>query len=128
MNGSSHIQGKDDSWMKEQELENILKLQIPEQDEDLLAGELKSQIQATVLLADVEEPPPINIPSGKEGEASEENDQRTDKITSSNQKSKDEQGGPDGICQVLNRYSNFHSALNIIAQCFRALALMTKGM
>ena len=49
INGPSYIQGKDDSWMKEQELENILKLQIPEQDEDLLAGELKPQIQATVL-------------------------------------------------------------------------------
>ena len=42
--------------------------------------------------------------------------------------SKDEQGGPDGIYQVINRYSNFHSTLNIVAQCFRALALMTKGM
>ena len=87
-----------------------------------------SQIQAKVLLADVEEPPLINITSGKEGEASEENDQRTDKIRSSNQKSKDEHGGPDGVYQVLNRYSNFHSTLNIVAQCFRALALMTRGM
>ena len=127
-NGPSYIQGKDDSWMKEQELENILKLQIPEQDEDLLAGELKPQIQATVLLADVEEPPHAEITSGKEDEVSEEINKGTEKTRSSNQKLKDEHGGPDGIYQVLNRYSNFHSALNIVAQCFRALALMTKGM
>ena len=35
--------------------------------------------------------------------------------------------GPDGIYQVLHRYSNFHTILNIVAQCFRALELMVRA-
>ena len=127
-NGPSYIQGKDDSWIKDQELDNNVKLQIPEQDKDLLVGELKPQTQATVMQADVEEPPPAYITTGKENDVSEEIIKGSEKIRSSNQKPKDEHEGPDGIYPVLNRYSNFRTALNIVAQRFRALDLMTKGL
>ena len=43
-------------------------------------------------------------------------------------KVKDNCVGPYAIYQALHRYSNFNTTLNVVAQCFRALALMATGI
>jgi len=35
---------------------------------------------------------------------------------------------PEGIFGVVHIYSNYHTMLNVVAQCFRAIHLMTKSM
>ena len=91
--------------MDEKELNYVTKIKLPEQDEDTLTLELKPQVQATVLLADAK-----------------------DIVPSSKRKSEDELIGPDGIYQVVNRYTNLQTTLNFVAQCFRAIALMANGI
>ena len=36
--------------------------------------------------------------------------------------------GPEGIQQVINRYNNFNTFLNVILHCIRALSLITRRM
>ena len=93
---------------------------------------MKTQLEATVLLADVEEDSPndspqkINTDSVPKVIVKESDNAKA--ILSSKEKPRDDMRGPDGIYQALHRYSNFHTILNIVAQCFRALALMARGI
>ena len=95
---------------------------LPEQDEDILTGELKTQLEATVLLADADETSSDDHPQGDVITTSSNqivseapNDVSPSHITSKN-KVKDNCVGPYGIYQALHRYSNFNTTLNVVAQ------------
>ena len=106
INGPSYIQGKDNSWIEEKEFKNIANIKLLEQDEDKPTRELKTQVQATILFTEANEAPSLDT----------------------SPKTEKKFIGPEGIYQVLNQYSNFDTVLNVVAQCFRALALMAKAI
>ena len=87
-----------------------------------------------MLLADIDEtsidgkPQEDVITTSSNQIVSEESNDVSPLSVTSKSKIKDNCVGSYGIYQVLHRYSNFNTTLNIVAQCFRALALMAMGI
>ena len=55
INGPPYTHETDNFWIQEKELQHIVNSKLPEKDKDILTGELKTQLEAIVLLADADE-------------------------------------------------------------------------
>ena len=113
-----YIQENDNSWIREKELKHVTNLKLPEQDEDILTRELKTQLNATVLLTDADEtsiqdkPQEDVITTSSKRSVSEATNEVSPLNVTSKNKVKDNCVGPYGIYQALHRYSNFNTTLN----------------
>ena len=116
--GPSYLQQNDNSWLEKYDLKNVVTEQLSEKEMDFYNEELKK-----TMLEELTQHP-TRLCMSKIGRCTAEKTPTTVQINTV----KTEVIQPEGIYGVMNKYSNFTTALNIIAQCFRALALMTNSI